>query len=235
MLYFYHESFKLDASRGDQGKAIGPGKANPGGVDRRKDRRLIADFGGSAAGMDKRLVRGKSHDNGAMASRRESEWCSGPDTEAPTGSTNTTGAIGEGTASASTGKESPGVWFVESRLGWFHSSGSPEEAVWDKVEGTTGAILAALLGLQPEKSQLRLSPGSRRGCPPFSSGVKKNCGALKTTRPSFSKMRPALACIPVSGEAGLRKVSGSKSLPPASIASGSTCPAGWRPCWGGKA
>jgi hypothetical protein len=66
MLYFYYEGFKLGASGGNQGKAIGPGKANPGSVDWPKDRGVIADFGGSAAGMDKRLVWGKSHDNGGM-------------------------------------------------------------------------------------------------------------------------------------------------------------------------
>ena len=147
MLYFCHESFKLNASRGNQGKAIGPGKTNPGSMDRHKDRRLIADFGGSAAGMGKRLVRGKSHDNGAMGSRGKPERCPGTATQAPTGSTDTTGAIGDGTASASTGKESPRVWFVESRLGRPHFSGSPQETLWDKVEGTTGAILVALFGL----------------------------------------------------------------------------------------
>jgi len=149
--------------------------------------------------------------------------------------TDTTDTIAKGTASVSTGKESPRVWLVESCLGRSHSGGSSEEAVWDKVEGTTGSILAALFGLQLEKSQLRLSPGSCHGCPPLSPGVKKNCGALNTTRPSFSKMRPALACIRAWGEVGLRKVSGSKFLPLASIASGSISPAGWRLCWGGKA
>jgi len=235
MLYFYYESFKLNAFGGDQGKAIVPGKANPGSMERHKDRRFVADFGGSAAGMDKRLVRGKSHDNGAVDSWGKSEWCSSPDTQAPAWSADTTGAIAKGTASASTGKESPGVWFVENCLGRSHSSGSSEEAVWDKVEGTTGTILAALLGLQPEKSQLRLSSVPCHGCPPLSPRVKKNCAALKTTRPSFSKMRPALACILAWGEAGLKKVSGSKFLLLASIANGSISPAGWHPCWGGKA
>ncbi len=173
MLYFYHESFKLNAFRGDQGKAIGPSKENPGSMDWYKDRRLVADFGGSAAGMGKPVVRGKSHDNGAVDTRGKSEWCSVPDTQAPARSAVTAGAVAKGTASASTGKESPRVWFVESCLGRSRSGGSSEEAVWDKVEGTTGTILAALFGLQPEKSQLRLSPGSCRGCPPFSPRVKK--------------------------------------------------------------
>ncbi len=208
MLYFNHESFKPNASRSNQGKAIGSGKANPGSVDRHKDRRPIADFGGSAAGMDKCLVRGKSHDNGAMDSRGKSAWCSGPDTKAPDGSTDTTSAIAEGTTPASTGKESARIWVAESRLGWPHSGGSLEEAVWDKVESPTGAVLVALPVLQSEKSQLCLSPGSCHGCPPLAPGVKKNCVILKTVRPSFSKMKPALASIPVWVGAGLRKVSG---------------------------
>jgi hypothetical protein len=53
-------------------------------------------------------------------------------------------------------------------------------------------------------------------------------------KPSFSRMRPALACIPGWDEGGPRKVSVLKSLLPANTTSDSTFPVGWLPCWGGR-
>ena len=47
-------------------------------------------------------------------------------------------------------------------------------------------------------------------------------------------MKLASVFIPALGEVGLRRASVSKSPLPASTGNGSTCPAGWRLCWGGK-
>jgi hypothetical protein len=53
-------------------------------------------------------------------------------------------------------------------------------------------------------------------------------------KPSFSRMRPVLACIPSWDEGGLRKASDLKYRLPASIENGSIYPVGWLPCWGGR-
>jgi len=50
-------------------------------------------------------------------------------------------------------------------------------------------------------------------------------------KPLFSRMRPALACILGWDEGGLRKVSVSKRLLPASAENGSIYPVGWLPYW----
>jgi hypothetical protein len=51
-------------------------------------------------------------------------------------------------------------------------------------------------------------------------------------KPSFSRMRPALACIPGWDEDGLRRVSVLKYLLPANIENDSIYPVGWLPYWG---
>ncbi len=71
MHYLSPESFKSSAPRGNRGEAISPSKASSGGMDRDKDRRLIAVFGWLAAGMGNHSVQAKPGDFGSMDSWSE--------------------------------------------------------------------------------------------------------------------------------------------------------------------
>ena len=234
MLYSYHESFKFDASRSHPRKATSPGQANPGSLDRDQDRRLIAGFGGPASGMGKRFAGSKSHDSGTLDTWSKSGRNPGSHNGSPTGPSNPTNAGSEATARARSGKASPGIWSPESILGWTDTGSSLEEALWPEARSTAGTILAASLRLQSETSGLCLSSSASQGRPPFSPGVKKNCATLSLMKPSFSRMRPALAYIPGWDEGGLRKVSVLKYLLPANTENDSIYPVGWLPYWGGR-
>jgi hypothetical protein len=232
MLYLYHESFKFDTSRSHPRKAARPGKASPGSPDRDQDRGLIAGLGEPASGTGKRAVGSQPHDFGTLDQGSESGRNPGSHTGAPTRPTNSTNTLSEATSRERSGQAAAGIWPTESSLGWTDAGGTSKEALWSESEGTAGTILAASLRLQSEAGRLCLSSGSGQGCPTFSPGIKKNFATLILMKPSFSRMRPALVCIPVWEEGGLRKVSVLRYRPPASTENDSIYSVGWLPCWG---
>jgi hypothetical protein len=234
MIYLYHESFKFDASRSYPRKAASPGKASPGSPDRDQDRGLIAGFGGPTSETGKYDVGSQPHDSGTLDQRSESRRNPGSDTGTQTWPPNSTNGISEAKARARSWKASPGIWPSEIFLGWTDAGSTSKEALWSESKGAAGTILVASLGLQSEARRLCLLAGSGQRCPTFSRGVKKNCATWNSMKPSFSRTRLALACIPGWDEVGLRKASVLRSLLPANTMSDSTSPVGWLPCWGGR-
>lgn len=143
MLNLCHESFEFGAPRSEPRKATGLGKANPGSMERNKDRCLIAGFGGPASGTGKRFVWTESHDSGTMDTWHKSGGNPGPNTRSSSRPSDPIDGSSEATTKATFGKASPGVWPAKGCLGWTNAGGSPEEAFWTEAESATGAILAA--------------------------------------------------------------------------------------------
>ena len=234
MLYSSHESFKSDAPRSKPRETASLSKASSGGMDRDKDRCLVAGFGGPAAGMGNRFVWAKPYDFGSLDSWSEPRGNPSSNTEASSGSPNSVNTRREATVGAASGKETPRIRPAQSCLGWANTGGTPKAAFWTEVESSAGSEVAAPIRLQFKTGQLCLSSSPRRRFPQFSKGVKKNCAILNPERPLFFRMRPALAFIPAWDEAGPRKANDFGFQPIASTTNGSICLVGWRHCWGGR-
>ncbi len=234
MLYLSHESVKFGAQRGNPRETASLGKASSGGVDWDKDCRLVAGFGGPAAGMGNRFVWAKPYDFGSLDSWSEPRGNPSSNTEAPSGSPYSVNARREATVGAASGKETPRIRPAQSCLGWANTGGTLKAAFWTEAESSASSEVAAPIRLQPKAGQLCLSSGPRRRFPQFSKGVKKNCAILNPGRPLFFRMRPALAFIPAWDGVGLRGANDLGFQPIASTTHGSICLVGWRHCWGGR-
>jgi len=178
MVKIHHEKSKFNVNQsGSKPRAsIGLGPENPGSLYRDKDSGSLADFGGSASGVDlrgfrsdaselKRLDAQGKREGGRVSEGGDSAWASP--------------SFKPGNDSGSReefGEISFGIWAKSGALGWSHLGNLFETSVWDKAESSSGAKLDAPGGVSFKTGQLFLSAGQGGRGQEVPAGLKKNFG-----------------------------------------------------------
>jgi len=203
----------------------------PGGMDRFKNSRPIADTGGSASGMDSRSV-------GLDASELES--LDAQDKRAR--DKGITGEIKNRASFAVNVEHSPetGGGFGEEAfrtrdksrsMGRPHSCCPPKTAFWRKNKGSPGSVLASPIRVLPEACRLLVYSGAFKRSEEIPRRFKKNSSFLNRTRRLYLKTKRGLRCILGSAGYGQRKENECVFLPPAIMLPGLIFSAGLRLFW----
>ena len=178
MIKIQHEKskFNVNASGSKSRASVGLGQENSGSLYRNKDSGSLADFGGSASGVDlrglgsnaselKRLDAQSKREGGRVSEGGDSAWAS-----SSFNSGNDSGNRAEFR------EISFGIWAKPGALGWSHLGGLSETSFWNKAESSSGAKLDAPGGVSFKTGQLFLFAGEGGGGQEVSAGIKKNFG-----------------------------------------------------------
>ena len=168
MLHCMHESDKLKSYHRHSEAVIGISRRNSRSVDRGKDLRDVAAFGGADIGMGCSTLWPASIQCAPVGATRKSERGWGVDREAAARTSWTVDGFGATAAGDSFREASRTIWLGTGSMGWPHLGATFEATFWSGHESAPSPTVAASDGVSDEASRLcvRSSQGRRRASVP---------------------------------------------------------------------
>lgn len=197
MIFLFHEkphSF-LNPLRGNSRAPFIIYPPEPDSIYRNKGRGPVADVGRSASKLDLRYPWDVAPDVERVDTQGERKGVEDIRTPQETRSACSPDAEDSARITRTLGEVPFGVRAESSAMGRSHAGGTPEAAVRDNAEGSSGPGVDASIGIPAETGQLFISSGTKRGCEAVSSGVKKNCRLWAPRKRSCLRMKRASPSI----------------------------------------
>ena len=177
MIHFFHEKPNphLNPLRGDSRSPLIICSPESDSIYRNEGRGPTADIGRSASGVDLRNPWDVAPDVERVDAQGEREGVEGIRTPQETRSSCSSDLGDTACITRTLGKVSFGVRAESGAMGRSHAGGTPEAAVRDNAESSSGPGVDASIGVSAEAGELFVSSTTKRGCGAVWAGVKKNC------------------------------------------------------------
>jgi hypothetical protein len=176
MVVWIHEKFifNVNASGGQPRAFSLLGSGSPGSRCWSEDSGFVADTGGSASGMDRRGSGDNASEYESLDAQSERAGAEGSGTDKATWASSSFNAQGASGLGGSLRAVTFRVWAESGSLGRPHISGSLKASFWDNVEGSTGPVLDAPVGVSAETGWVFVSSSAKQRGQAISPDLKKN-------------------------------------------------------------